>query len=81
MAGKIIPFPGCEDYERFNKMSHNKMSILVQSCNMAFEKGILNPWQFKALLDYCGVDLEKDLTMADRAILEFHMEYYWNLDS
>lgn len=44
MAGKIIPFPGCEDYERFSKMSHNKMSILVQSCNMAFEKGILNPW-------------------------------------
>lgn len=81
MTGKIIEFPISKEYEQFIKTSHSKLLILIQACNMSNEKGFLNNWQFKALLDYCGVNIDRDFTSADRAILQFHIDNYWNLDS
>lgn len=80
MAGKIIKFPVAWDYTDWITQSGLKLKVIIEALNMANDKGFLDERQFKALLDYCGIDTTQDFTDADRAILQFHIDNYYGLD-
>ena len=78
--GQIINFPTPETYFWFCKDSSNRLQVLIEALNLANDKGYLDKRTFQGLLDYCNIDIYEDLTMQDRAILNFHMVNYYNLD-
>ena len=80
MAGKIIQFPISVEMNQFIQISRSKLKVLIQACNMSNEKGFLDKRQFQGLLNYCGIDPVRDFTSEDRAILQFHIDNYYELD-
>lgn len=80
MAGKVIDFPCDYEYLEWCAMSSLKLKAIIEVLNMSNEKGFLDKRQFQALLDYCGVDPHQDFTDQDRAILQFHIDNYYDLD-
>lgn len=80
MAGKIIDFPTSWEYLDWIAQSSLKLKVIIEALNMSNEKGFLDKRQFQALLDYCGIDTYRDFTDADRAILQFHIDNYYDID-
>ena len=78
--GKVIQFPVSNEFNQFIKMSHSKLKILIQALNMSNEKGFLNKLQYQALLTYCNINPARDFCDSDRAILQFHIDNYYDLD-
>lgn len=78
--GKIIQFPVSYEMNLWCQQSKSKLKVLIQACNMSNEKGFLDKRQFQALLNYCGIDTVRDFTSEDRAILQFHIDNYYELD-
>ena len=78
-VGKIIQFPVPEEYTWFLQDSEARLQVLLEALNMAHEKGYLDKRTFQGLIDYCGIDLYKDLSYIDRRILQFHITNYYAL--
>ena len=77
--GQIINFPVPAAYKQFIEESGIRTKALIETLSLSFEKGMLNERAFNYFLDYLNVDLHRDFTPLDLAIIKFHCDNYYNL--
>lgn len=77
--GQIVKFPVSKEYKQFIKDSDARTRALIETLSLSHEKGILNERAFFYFLEYLNVDLYRDFTVTDRAIIKFHCDNYYNL--
>ena len=76
---KIIQFPISKEYKKFIKESADRTKALIETLSLSAEKGMLNERTFNYFLEYLNVDLYRDFTASDLAIIKFHCDNYYNL--
>lgn len=76
---KILEFPTPNEYLWFIVESGRRTSLLIQALNAAFDQGQLTLEMFYGLLEQGGIDIYRDFTDKDRAIIAFHLREYYNL--
>lgn len=77
--GKVVQFPISKEYEQFIVESAGRTKALIETLSLSAEKGMLNERTFNYLLSYLNVDLYRDFTVSDLAIIKFHCDNYYNL--
>lgn len=79
--GKVLQFPVSEAYIEFEKRSHLILTRLIDIFTRLQTTGSLTMENFNSILISYNIDLYRDLTYADLAIMKFHCENYYNLGS
>lgn len=77
--GKVVQFPISKEYEKFIQDSGVRTRALIETLSLSHEKGMLNERAFYYFLEYLNVDLHRDFTPSDLAIIKFHCDNYYNL--
>lgn len=77
--GTVVKFPISKDYQRFIEESAARTRVLIETLSLSHEKGMLNERAFTYLLEYLNMDLHRDFTVTDRAIIKFHCDNYYAL--
>ena len=77
--GKIVKFPVSKQYEQFIIDSGVRTRALIETLSLSHEKGMLNEKTFNYFLEYLTLDLHRDFTPSDLAIIKFHCDNYYNL--
>ena len=78
---KILQFPVSVEYIDFQNRSHLILTRLIDICTRLQTTGSLTLENFNTILISYNIDLYRDLTYADLAIMEFHCRNYYNLGS
>lgn len=77
--GQIIQFPTSKEYSKFVEDSAIRTKALIETLTLSYEKGMLNEKNFAYLLNYMNLNLYKDFTPSDLAIIKFHCDNYYHL--
>lgn len=77
--GQIVKFPTSKEYTQFVEDSAIRTKALIETLTLSYEKGMLNEKNFTYLLNYMNLNLYKDFTPSDLAIIKFHCNNYYHL--
>lgn len=77
--GQIVKFPTPKEYAQFVEDSAIRTKALIETLTLSYEKGMLNEKNFTYLLNYMNLNLYKDFTPSDLAIIKFHCDNYYHL--